>query len=162
MKKVLLFVAAAVIAFTACQKPESNNNSGSEQTPGGDDKPSEPDAAITLSSDAIVDLAAESSISKVTFNATKAWTAELSFPQGEEEGAVTIDKTSGEAGDAEIKVVFQGLEEAFPGRYVVLTIKSGNVQQEVQFFQGKVFWTDSEEITYLPLAGAAGKEARKT
>jgi hypothetical protein len=155
MKKVLLFVAAAVIAFTACQKPESNNNSGSEQTPGGDDKPSEPDAAITLSSDAIVDLAAESSISKVTFNATKAWTAELSFPQGEEEGAVTIDKTSGDAGDAEIKVVFQGLpEDADEGRYVVLILKSGNVKEKVQFFQGKVFWAENGAYSYVPKAGA--------
>lgn len=150
MKKVLLFVAAAVIAFAACQKPDVT--SGNEQKPGGDEKPV-PDAAITLSTDAIVDLAAESAISTVRFNATKAWTAELSSPQGAIDGVVTIDKASGEAGDAEIKVVFQGLEEAFPGRYVVLTIKSGNVQQEVQFFQGKVFWTESEEITYLPLAG---------
>ncbi len=140
MKKVLYLIAAALVTVVACNK----------NTP--DPTPTVPD--LTLSTPKIVDVAGESSIYTVKFNAAKAWTATLSYPYGSESGAV-LAKEKGEAADGvELKVTFQGLPEEEVGRLVQLNLKAGATTESILFFQGLVFLPDNEEET--PTIGVAG------
>ena len=119
MKKVLYFLAAALVAVAACSKPEEE-----KPVPTPDPTPTVPD--LTLTTDKIVDVDAESSIYTVKFGAGKAWTASLSYPDGSESGAV-LDKSKGDAAEAvDLRVTFDGLPEGKIGRLVQLYLKSGS------------------------------------
>lgn len=146
MKKVLYLIAAALVTVVACNK--NTPDPKPDPTP----TPTVPD--LTLSTPKIVDVDAESSIYTVKFNAGKAWTATLSYPDGSESGAV-LAKEKGEAADGvELKVTFQGLPEEEVGRLVQLNLKAGATTESILFFQGLVFLPDNEEET--PTLGVAG------
>lgn len=121
MKKFFYLAAAALVALWACDKKV--------------DPVSEPDPdAITLVSEAVVNLEGESSISTVVFKTNAAWTASV------DEEFLVPDVTKGEAGDeVKIKVTAQNLPDGELGRYGNLTIKAGTAEAKVLFYQGKVF-----------------------
>lgn len=149
MKKVLYLIAAALVTVVACNKntPDPTPTPTPEPTP----TPTVPD--LTLSTPTIVDVEAESSIYTVKFNAGKAWTATLSYPDGSESGAV-LAKEKGDAADGvELKVTFQGLPEETIGRLIQLDIKAGSKTESILFFQGLVFLPDTDETPELPIAG---------
>ena len=148
MKKVLYLIAAALVTVVACNK----NTPDPKPDPTPDPTPTVPD--LTLSTPKIVDVDGESSIYTVKFNAGKAWTATLSYPDGSESGAV-LAKEKGEAADGvELKVTFQGLTEEQMGRLIQLDLKAGSTTESILFFQGLVFLPDNEEeVPTLSVAG---------
>lgn len=148
MKKVLYLIAAALVTVVACNK----NTPDPKPDPTPDPTPTVPD--LTLSTPKIVDVDGESSIYTVKFNAGKAWTATLSYPDGSESGAV-LAKEKGEAADGvELKVTFQGLTEEQMGRLIQLDLKAGSTTESILFFQGLVFLPDNEEeVPTIPVAG---------
>jgi hypothetical protein len=148
MKKVLYLIAAALVTVVACNK----NTPDPKPDPTPDPTPTVPD--LTLSTPKIVDVDGESSIYTVKFNAGKAWTATLSYPDGSESGAV-LAKEKGEAADGvELKVTFQGLTEEQMGRLIQLDLKAGSTTESILFFQGLVFLPDNEEE--VPTISVAG------
>ena len=149
MKKVLYLIAAALVTVVACNK----NTPDPTPTPTPDPEPTPTVPDLKMSTPAIVDVEAESSIYTVKFNAGKAWTATLSYPDGSGAGAV-LAKEKGDAADGvELKVTFQGLTEEVAGRLIQLDIKAGATTESVLFFQGLVFYPDKEEAPELPVAG---------
>ena len=146
MKKVLYFLAAALVAVAACSKPEEE-----KPDPTPDPTPTVPD--LTLTTDKIVDVDAESSIYTVKFGAGKAWTASLSYPDGSESGAV-LDKSKGDAAEAvDLRVTFDGLPEGKIGRLVQLDLKAGSKTESILFFQGLVFFTKADNPAAFETAG---------
>lgn len=146
MKKVLYVLAAALFAVVACKKADDGKT---DPTP--DPTPSAPE--LTLTTPKIVDVDAESSIYTVKFGATKAWTATLSYPDGSESGAV-LDKSKGEAGDdLNLRVTFNGLAEEQLGRLTKLDLKAGETTESILFFQGLVFFPDTDEFPTLEIEG---------
>ena len=144
MKKFLYLFAAALMVAVACNKKDP------EPTP--DPTPATPDLVLTTPK--IVDVAAESSIYTVKFNASKTWEASLSYFDENESGDV-LSKEKGLAGDAqELKVTFQGLTEEQMGRLIQLDLKAGSTTESILFFQGLVFLPDNEEaVPTIPVAG---------
>ncbi|MBQ9654327.1 MAG: hypothetical protein IJV32_08950 [Bacteroidales bacterium] len=120
MKKLFYLAAAALMAFVACEKPE-------------DVKEPDPDS-ITLISEAVVNIDAESSITTVSFKTNAAWTATV------DQDFLVLDNAKGEASDeAKIKVTAQNLPAEEYGRVGNLTITAGKAEAKVIFYQGKVF-----------------------
>ncbi|MBE6252684.1 MAG: hypothetical protein E7109_04140 [Bacteroidales bacterium] len=149
MKKVLYLIAAALVTVVACNKntPDPTPTPTPEPTP----TPTVPD--LTISTPAIVDVEAESSIYTVKFDAGKAWTATLSYPDGSESGAVLAKEKGDAAKGVELKVTFQGLPEEAIGRLIKLDIKAGSKTESILFFQGLVFFPDTDETPLLSTAG---------
>ena len=148
MKKVLYLIAAALVTVVACNK----NTPDPKPDPTPDPTPTVPD--LTLSTPKIVDVDGESSIYTVKFNAGKAWTATLSYPDGSESGAVLAKEKGGAADGVELKVTFQGLTEEQMGRLIQLDLKAGSTTESILFFQGLVFLPDNEEeVPTIPAAG---------
>ena len=148
MKKVFYVLAALLAVAIACEKekpeptPDDNPQEKPEEKP---DDPKEEAATLTLVSDAIVDLAAESGISVVKFTTNKDWTAEVTNAP---EGAVVLSSAKGEKGEnIELKVTYQNLPEEELGRIFNLTLKAGDKTAKVDFFQGLVFFLPDEETT---------------
>lgn len=148
MKKFLYLFAAALMVAVACNKKDPEP----QPDPTPDPTPATPDLVLTTPK--IVDVAGESSIYTVKFNAGKAWTATLSYPDGSESGAV-LAKEKGEAADGvELKVTFQGLTEEQMGHLIQLDLKAGSTTESILFFQGLVFLPDNEEeVPTIPVAG---------
>ena len=144
MKKVLYLIAAALVTVVACNKNTPD--------PKPDPTPATPDLVLTTPK--IVDVAGESSIYTVKFNASKTWEASLSYFD-ENESGVKLSKENGLAGDAqELKVTFQGLTEEQMGRLIQLDLKAGSTTESILFFQGLVFLPDNEEaVPTIPVAG---------
>lgn len=139
MKKVLWIFAALLVVAVSCKKedPKPDNQNQEEQKP--EDKPQVEAATLTLVSDAIVDLSAESGIYSVKFTTNKAWTAEV---VGAAEGSVVLGAAQGEKGEnIELKVTYQNIPEDAeePGRIFQVVIKAEDKTAQVKFFQGLVF-----------------------
>ena len=126
MKKFLFAFAAALVAFVACEKPEETKED-----------------AINLASEAVVNVAAESEIVTIKFNANVAWTAELE----EDVDWIVLNAKAGDAGDAEIKATVQSLPEDYIGRTGKVTIKAGTASAEVLINQGFIFYVTPDYIT---------------
>ena len=143
MKKVYYMLAALLVMATACGKDDP--------TPGPDTPVDDPienpgtkeeAAALTLVSDAIVDLPAESGFYTVKFSTNKDWTAEVA---NAEEGTVILGAQKGEKGDnIELKVTYQNVPDDVDGRMFDLLLKAGDKSQTVHFFQGMVFDLDTD------------------
>lgn len=153
MKKVLYFVAAALVALVACNKPDPTPQP--EPGPGPDPTPVVPD--LTITTPKIVDVEAESSIYTVKFTAGKDWTAKLEYTD-DINGGAALSATSGKAGDVELKVTFQGLGEEVLGRLIGLELKAGTTTEEIYFFQGLYFMPDAD----TPTIGVAGGDFKLT
>lgn len=144
MKKYFLMLAATLFAFAACQDPiepdPGTEDPGTEEPGKEDPKKEEPSGPTTfaLTSDAVVNIGAESEIAVVKFSAPAAWTASLIFPD-EEGDYVVLAKESGDAGEVELKVTVQSLPEEIDGRYFDLVVKCGSDEADVRFYQGNVF-----------------------
>ena len=118
MKRFFYLAAAALVALWACEEKEGPDSSDS----------------ITIISEAVVKLEAESSISTVVFKTNAAWTASV------DEDFLVPDITKGDAADeVKIKVTAQNLPEGEFGRYGNLIIKAGTAEAKVLFYQGMVF-----------------------
>ena len=143
MKKLFLAFAAVAVTLFSCQKPatpadDSGKKDDTEQQGEVEDK-------ITLLSDQLVNVGAESVIVTVKFTATADWTVTVD----EDYASFLVPKDkSGKAGEnIELKVTVQSLtEEDGPGRIGQLVIKAGKAEAEVGFMQGKVFIV-SEDVT---------------
>ena len=148
MKKFLYLFAAALMVAVACNKKDPEP----KPDPTPDPTPATPDLVLTTPK--IVDVAGESSIYTVKFNAGKTWEASLSYFD-ENESGVVLSKEKGSAGDAqELKVTFQGLTEEQMGRLIQLDLKAGSTTESILFFQGLVFLPDNEEeVPTIPVAG---------
>ena len=148
MKKFLYLFAAALMVAVACNKKDPEP----KPDPTPDPTPATPDLVLTTPK--IVDVAGESSIYTVKFNAGKTWEASLSYFD-ENENGVKLSKEKGLAGDAqELKVTFQGLTEEQMGRLIQLDLKAGSTTESILFFQGLVFLPDNEEeVPTIPVAG---------
>ena len=113
MKKFLYLFAAALMVAVACNKKDPEP----KPDPTPDPTPATPDLVLTTPK--IVDVAAESSIYTVKFNASKTWEASLSYFD-ENESGVVLSKEKGLAGEAqELKVTFQGLKKFPPSLWPV-------------------------------------------
>ncbi len=118
MKKFFYMAAVALVALVACKKEET-------KTP-------DPDA-VTLTSDAVVNVGAESNIVTIKFNANVSWTAST------KDEFIVLNKKSGDAGDAEIKATVANLPEEELGRAGKVSITAGTASADVVLYQGKVF-----------------------
>lgn len=118
MKKFFYMAAVALVALVACKKEET-------KTP-------DPDA-VKLTSDAVVNVGAESNIVTIKFNSNVAWTAST------KDEFIVLNKKSGDAGDAEIKATVANLPEDELGRVGKVAIAAGTASAEVVLYQGKVF-----------------------
>lgn len=134
MKKLFLLFAAAAFALVACEKPDENN--GNDDNGNGNTPQQETKFAIT--SDLVVNLSGDSAMETIKFTAPAAWTAEVVYP-GDVKDFVVLSKTSGEAGENEVKVTVQSLPEEEYGRYFFVNVKCGNDSGKLTFYQGKVF-----------------------
>lgn len=150
MKKFMYLFTAALMVVVACNKNTPEPTPKPDPTP--DPTPATPDLVLTTPK--IVDVAGESSIYTVKFNAGKTWEASLSYFD-ENESGVVLSKEKGLAGDAqELKVTFQGLTEEQMGRLIQLDLKAGSTTESILFFQGLVFLPDNEEeVPEIPIAG---------
>lgn len=148
MKKLFYIFVATAVAFTACQKPAvTPDKQGDGQEEQKQDDKTEVKDAITLISDEVVNVGAESEIITVKFTATADWTAE-----SEEDFIVPKDK-SGKAGEnVELKVTIQSLPNDVEGRTGALALKAGKAEATVYVMQGKVFFFTPEEL-YVGIEG---------
>lgn len=144
MKKYLFIIASMLVVLVGCKKQETGDDASGDNTPAG--------PVISVTTPKIVDIESQSQFYEVQFTAKEAWTASAKSLDGAE-NAVVLPKTSGQAGDVKLKLAFEGIPEGEPGRVIELTIKAGNAVEVVRFFQGKVFWTESEEVTEVAKAG---------
>ena len=144
MKKLFFVFAAVAVTLFSCQKPaetpadDSGNKDGQEEQK--QDPEPQVEEKVTLVSDQVVNVGAESEIVTVKFTATVDWTV-----TADKDFIVPKDK-SGKAGEnIELKVTLQSLtEEDGPGRVGQLTIKAGKAEAKVDFMQGLVFITSSD------------------
>jgi len=149
MKKVFIALSIAVLSLVAC-----------EQEKGGKDEVKDP---ITYTGDTQVVIEDGTNFYTVSFSATTNWEAALISPDADAVAGVTIDKTSGAAGEQSIKLTFEDLDESVTGRATILTVKAAGLTTEpkageaftVIFMQGKVFLVDSSWLTI----GREGGEA---
>lgn len=118
MKKFFYMAAVALVALVACKKE--------------DPKTPDPDA-VKLTSDAVVNVKAESEIVTIKFNANVAWKADT------KDEFIKLNKKSGDAGDAEIKATVANLPEDELGRAGKVSITAGTASADVVLYQGKVF-----------------------
>ena len=126
MKKFLWIAAALALALpVACNKDEKDKEN---------EEPVKPKDEITLISDALVNVEAESSIVPIQFTTNAAWTATA------DQDFVVLNTKAGEAGEnLEIKATIQSLPEDVLGRSAVVTINAGNVSATVTINQGIIF-----------------------
>ena len=144
VKKLLYIFAAALVAMTACTKPEPEDPGDKPDDP-GKEEPTITD--FKLLSDAVVNVGAESVISVLKFTAPEAWTASVSYPEGSDTDYVVLTPASGEAGeDIEVKVTIQSLPKDQDGRYFNVGVKSGSKGADVVFYQGNVFIPSTTRI----------------
>ena len=142
-KSLLFFLAAAMVAIAACEKPdEPTPDPGTD--PGTD--PVTTEDVLTLTSDSVVTIGAESEIVTIKFTTNTNWTA------SSEEDFVVLNNKSGEAGDIELKATLQSLPEEELGRTAAVKIVAGKKDAEVIIFQGKVFIINPDEL-YVDVAG---------
>lgn len=134
MKKLFLIFAAAAFALVACEKEPADNGGDNGKT-----NPPEPEKTeFKISSDLVVNLGKDSAMETIKFTAPAAWTAEVEYA-GEAKDYVVLSKTSGEAGENEVKVTVQSLPEEEFGRYFFINVKCGNDAGKLTFYQGSVF-----------------------
>lgn len=121
MKRFFYLAAAALVALWSCQEKV--------------DPTTDPDPdSITITSDAVVNIDAESSITTVTFKTNAAWKANA------DQEFLVLDVTSGEATEeGKIKVTAQNLPTDEYGRVGHMHIVAGKAEALVTFMQGKVF-----------------------
>jgi len=156
MKKLFYFLAIALVAATACQqKQDPDPTPGPGPEPGPGPTPVTP-TELTLKSDGIVDIPAESGIANIKFTTNAAWTASVS---GVPDGAVVLGATSGTAGEnIELKVTYQNIPDGEIGRIFEVNLKADDKTAKVEFYQGLVFICDDDEVTL----GVAGGKAEYT
>ena len=134
MKKLFLIFAAAAFALVACEKEPADNGGDNGKT-----NPPEPEKTeFKISSNLVVNLGKDSAMETIKFTAPAAWTAEVEYA-GEAKDYVVLSKTSGEAGENEVKVTVQSLPEEEFGRYFFINVKCGNDAGKLTFYQGSVF-----------------------
>ena len=162
MKKYFLMLAAVLFTLSACIKqenpepdPDKDKTEKPEDKPDDnkpEEKPDDTPKGLTLKSDAVVNLGAESEQITIVFDAGSAWTVETDLLIGDADFLV-LKSTSGEAGAGiELKVVADGLPEEEEGRAEDLIVKAGSDSFTVRIFQGVVFFIASED----PYFGTAG------
>lgn len=161
MKKFFLILAAVMIAFTACTKPEQSENKKDETEKPDDQKPDDqkPDdqkpgvEGLKLLSDAVVTLDDESSQIVIKFAAGKAWTAAVEYPYKDSEFILLASQSGEAAEEVELKVTADGLPEEVDGRLCDVVITSDQESFKVRLFQGVVFKIDTEDSDEFGVAG---------
>ena len=145
MKKFFYAFAIALVALAACSK-KADPEPGPGPDPGPGPEP-QPKTELTLLSDALVNIGAESEIVTIKFTSTAAWTAKA------EGDYIVLKDNGGVAGEnIELKATVQSLPEDENGRVGGVAIKSGELQIEVVIMQGNVFFIVPEEL-YVGVEG---------
>ncbi|MCR5407970.1 MAG: hypothetical protein K6E61_02560 [Bacteroidales bacterium] len=126
-KYVLLAIAAAVTAVTACNEPEDDN--GEEN--GGNTNPTTPVVVgdVTLSETGDLVLGADGGSVRVVFKATKEWSAASSADW------LTLSPASGAAGEAVALTVTVAPNEGYDDREATVTVTSDQDSKSVKVIQ---------------------------
>jgi len=153
MKKIFYFLAAAaLVTLGACQKTETpdKEKEKEEENSGEDQKQEEVQEVLTLISDSVMNVEAESSIITISFKSTTNWTLKT------DSEFIVLDKTSGEAGDnVSVKATVQNLAEEMTGRYGHITLNSKTKEEKITVFQGKVFEPSATSFSFDKKGGKA-------
>lgn len=132
MRKALTILACALALLAACEKPDNGNPS--KPTPTPPTPPPTPAAPIVVAAgtDLKPTITSDGGDTKISFTAKESWTA--SVIETKSDNWISLDKTSGGAGDITITVTVQS-NDSYDDRSATVQIKSGSTTIDILFSQ---------------------------
>lgn len=139
--KRLFYCLTAMLALAACGDPLSGGGSGGNGGGNGGGNTPAPEITFGQGVDSAPQVVAAGGDVKVAFKATADWTAGVTETKALD--WISVQPTSGKAGDAEVTITVKP-NEGTEKRAAVVVFKSGEVQKTVTVSQGQGSWKDEE------------------